>query len=297
MVRLRDPLGIFLAILSGLCFGAAVAFVGYSYTEGANALGYIFISRAIAALCLCLLVRQQGKSLRPRRVSYKFLGLICFNFSFFSLLHFSAMQFMPVQLVTVLVFLYPLILSVMALILDKAKMSNLLIASLALAFGGLYLVLGPEWAHLDYAGVILALAAAFLIALHLYMCGRALKGEDADSFSAMLMTGAFFATALFMTVVDWRLPVSFYGWWIVTFASLLSIAGQICFSRAVQRIGPVPVSIYIKIEPLVTLILAALLLGESLTAVQWLGAGLVIAGIIINSFDKEAPPPKIAVPE
>ncbi len=53
-----------------------------------------------------------------------------------------------------------------------------------------------------------------------------------------------------------------------------------------NHIGAMPVGIYIKIEPVVTLFIAAILLGEIMGPGQMIGAALVLAAIIWNSTDK-----------
>jgi drug/metabolite transporter (DMT)-like permease len=48
-----------------------------------------------------------------------------------------------------------------------------------------------------------------------------------------------------------------------------------------EIIGPVKTSMLMNVEPILTIILAAILLGERLASIQLIGAAFVILGIIL----------------
>lgn len=56
-----------------------------------------------------------------------------------------------------------------------------------------------------------------------------------------------------------------------------------------EIVGPVKTSMLMNTEPILTIILATIMLGERLSSVQWIGAGLVVVGIILitGRFKKE----------
>ena len=59
--------------------------------------------------------------------------------------------------------------------------------------------------------------------------------------------------------------------------------GFITFFAALKRIGPVRASILMNAEPVFTIIIAAILLGERLSPGQLAGAGLVVIGIVLTT--------------
>jgi drug/metabolite transporter (DMT)-like permease len=63
---------------------------------------------------------------------------------------------------------------------------------------------------------------------------------------------------------------------------VLSIAYVTLFI-GLEIIGPVKTSMLLNAEPIITIILAAILLGERLAFTQLIGAGFVMAGIILIS--------------
>ncbi len=275
-----------MALAAGMGFGISVPLGAYTYSQGANVLGYCLLARLGLAAGLAALCAVHGKSFWPEK---KFLpqlaamtGILCI----FAFLHFSAMEIMAVQLVTMIVFLYPLIASMLSVLVDRKPPSRIFIASAFMALSGLYLVLGPEWDGLNIYGAAMAFAAAFFIALSLFLNGKILQNQDPEIYGAQLMLGSLVVFLIWAAAAPAHFPVTPQGW----IAALLSVCavllGQVTFFRAIQKLGAMPVGIYIKIEPVVTLFIAATLLGESMGLGQMIGAALVLAAIIWNSTDK-----------
>ena len=71
------------------------------------------------------------------------------------------------------------------------------------------------------------------------------------------------------------------GWIKMIAASLALTTGYVSLLVGIEIIGPVKTSLLLNTEPILTIFLAALLLGERLSLIQLIGAGLVIAGIIL----------------
>ena len=62
-------------------------------------------------------------------------------------------------------------------------------------------------------------------------------------------------------------------------------ASATCFvtwNRAVFLLGPVKTSVYIYAQPVITILSSALILGETMTPVMWLGTALALAGLILS---------------
>jgi drug/metabolite transporter (DMT)-like permease len=71
-----------------------------------------------------------------------------------------------------------------------------------------------------------------------------------------------------------------YGW--VAGIALVSTVGAIVlFFAGLKRVGPTAASILSTLEPVVTVVLAALAFGESLGPAQLLGGALVLAAAVV----------------
>jgi drug/metabolite transporter (DMT)-like permease len=62
----------------------------------------------------------------------------------------------------------------------------------------------------------------------------------------------------------------------------------IAFFAGLRIIGPVRASVLMNSEPIYTILLAAIMLGEELSHLQVLGAGLVVGGIIMVNVGKKS---------
>jgi drug/metabolite transporter (DMT)-like permease len=69
--------------------------------------------------------------------------------------------------------------------------------------------------------------------------------------------------------------------WLLFAGTVGAAVPTVLFTAAVRRIGGVRTSILMLLEPVVGALLAALLLSESLVAVQVVGGALVLAGAVL----------------
>lgn len=278
--------GITMAALAGICFGSAVPLAALSYSQGANVFGYMLAVRVILAAGLIAICWRQGKNFWPGAELLPILLIMGIINAGFSALHYGAIAHMKVGLVTMIIFLYPFILSLFSIVFDRVVPSRIFYLSAVLALTGLYFVLGPEWGAFNWLGGGMAFAAAVLIAVYLFTNGRMLQNADPEIYGAQLM----FSTLLIFTILaatqDVAWPITALGWYYILGGGLIVLLGQVVFFRAIQSTGAVSVSLYIKIEPVATLVLAALLLGEKLSMIQLFGAGLVLAALVLNARDK-----------
>jgi len=64
-------------------------------------------------------------------------------------------------------------------------------------------------------------------------------------------------------------------------SSLALATGYITLFTGLEIIGPVKTSMLMNVEPILTITLASILLGEQLAFIQLIGAAFVILGIIL----------------
>ena len=169
--------------------------------------------------------------------------------------------------------------------IDKNPPDKIFVLCVLLALFGLYLVLSPDKTAIDLVGSLFSLAAATFIAINLFINNRLLQKQDAEVYGAQLMVGCFLVFLLLPIFITPSFPETTIGWLAVLGGGVITLLGQIAFFRAIQRRGALDVSIYMKLEPVVTLFAAYILLQENLTLIQITGASLVIGAIILNSLD------------
>jgi drug/metabolite transporter (DMT)-like permease len=72
------------------------------------------------------------------------------------------------------------------------------------------------------------------------------------------------------------------GWlWLACIAVISTVAAMLTFFAGLRRTGPSTAAILSTFEPVVTTVLAAAVLGESLSPVQLAGAVLVLSAVAV----------------
>ena len=84
------------------------------------------------------------------------------------------------------------------------------------------------------------------------------------------------------------LPVDTRGWVGVAGNAVAYTVGLSCLFEAIRRLGAVRTAIAGNLEPVISVALAAAVLGEALSAIQLAGGGVVLAGIALAQRDRAA---------
>jgi drug/metabolite transporter (DMT)-like permease len=85
------------------------------------------------------------------------------------------------------------------------------------------------------------------------------------------------------------------GWgWLACLAVVSTVAAISLFFAGLERVGPTMASILSTVEPLVTVLLAFLVFGERLGAIQLLGGALVLAAVVPATIAASAARPATA---
>jgi drug/metabolite transporter (DMT)-like permease len=90
------------------------------------------------------------------------------------------------------------------------------------------------------------------------------------------------ASSLLAAANGAHLPHSGAGWMVMTLMVLIAtVLPVVTFLAGLQRIGATNAAMLSTLEPVVTVLLSALLLGESLKPVTLLGGGLILAAVLL----------------
>ena len=95
-----------------------------------------------------------------------------------------------------------------------------------------------------------------------------------------------------MVRLDWG-AVSLTGWMSVAYAAFLAmVVAYLLFYRGVRVLGPTKTSMYGNLQPIVALAVAWVMLHETPTPWQLLGAGFIMAGLLVSRTAKVRPAPE-----
>jgi drug/metabolite transporter (DMT)-like permease len=275
--------GILLVTLSAMGFGAMAIFAKLAYDEDANTSTLLTLRFLFAAAVLWVIVAARRRPWPSRRVIIGGAGLGFFGYSLQAGGYFAALNHLDASLTALVLYTYPGLVFVGAVVLGREPWSGLKLAALAVAAGGVALVLvGGTTGSLNTTGVLLALGAAVAYATYILVADTVVPGADPFSLTAIVATGAMVSVGAF-TLLSGQLDLGFGGGGWASLAGLVlisTILPIITFFLGLELVGPSTASIVSAVEPAFTVALAAIVFGETLGPVQFLGGVLVLSAVV-----------------
>jgi drug/metabolite transporter (DMT)-like permease len=281
--------GTILCLASGAAFGAMGVFGKLAYGDGATVGTLLSVRFVLAAALFWVLVlagggARQVRALGARDVALG-LALGACGYALQAGSYFAALQRIDASLLSLLVYTFPAIVAAAAVTLGRERMDARRLIALALASGGLVLVVaGAGAGALDPLGAALGLGAAVVYSTYILVSEGISRRMSPQVLSALVCTGAAvpltIGAALLGDLRPGELTVAGWGW-LAGLAAVSTVASISLFFSGLRRVGPTTASILATVEPLVTVVLAYLIFGEALGVVQLAGGALVLAAVLV----------------
>lgn len=286
---MRRRTALLVVVASSACFATLAVLTRLAYAEGGRPLPLLSWRFAIAAALMMVLLaaRQRDALVRGLRDLPRYAALSLTGYGAASICFFFSLQHITASVATVLLYAYPAIVAVAEAVLDRKRMSASRWGTIGLAFIGCALAAGVLDAKIivDLTGVLLALGAALGYALFTVLSDR-LVGER-PRLVLMAYTFALSAIGVGLITVIAGESLSPLGWsptlWVVLGLMVLlpTYAAVMLFLRGVHELGASRAALVSTMEPVFTVALAIIVLGERLTVAQSVGAVMVVAGIAL----------------
>jgi drug/metabolite transporter (DMT)-like permease len=281
--------GTLMCLASGAAFGAMAVFGKLSYDEGATVGTLLVVRFGLAAVLFWLLLAARGGLGEVRSLSRRDLGLaLALGAAGYALQaggYFAALQRIDASLLALILYTYPAMVAGAALALGRERLDGRKVAALLLASSGLVLVLaGAGAGALDPLGAALGLGAAMIYTTYILVSERVVARVRPQVLSAIVCTGAAASLVVGTTLLGEFRPgeVTTAGWgWLGCLAVISTVGAVSLFFAGLDRVGPTAASILSTIEPVVTVLLAFLVFGEMLGAIQLIGGALVLAAVLV----------------
>jgi drug/metabolite transporter (DMT)-like permease len=197
----------------------------------------------------------------------------------------AAVSLLPVSIAILAYFIYPLLTGIGASLTGVERLGWRALVIALLAFAGLALMLGVNLAALAPLGLACAFGAAICRVVSLLATRAYLNGTDArlTTWYSMVPSTILFLI-LWATLGSWNPPQTQAGWLAFILVSAFSTLSTLLIYISTNRVGPFRTALAMNLEPLVTALASVWLLGEELTALQALGAGIMIASLCAFQF-------------
>jgi drug/metabolite transporter (DMT)-like permease len=282
--------GVALASLSAVAFGTVAPLAKVGNENGADVFPLLAIRFALAAVLFIAFHRATGRSLFVGRSHVlRLMALGGLGYAVEASLFFAALERAPAGVVTLIFYSYPLITTVLSFALGLERIHGRTVGALLLGSAGVAAIFSIEGVAL--AGLLLAVAAAAAVAFYYVAAGVIMKGVGAGVGATWTAVGAAVATAAATVVTGQDLPAD-----ALPAAGALGAVTVVAFAglyAAVVRIGPARTSVAQMLEPVVTILIAALFLDETITARIALGTLLIVSAlpVLASTTHKEEVPP------
>lgn len=227
------------------------------------------------------------------------LGIL---FAVVALVAFFAIERVPVSLYTVLIYTYPALVALGAILFGE-RLSGRGWFALGLTLIGIVLTvpnLFQGFQGVDPLGVLLVLLNAASYALYILLSNRVLKhAKDLSAASAWSISGSFIfvvVLVLFRAIQNGSttIPPNTTVWaGLLGLAVISTVIPIFTFHAGMHRLGAPRAAIISMIEPVLTLLWAVIIRHESLQPIQLIGSLFILMSVVVLQLRRESPPVKV----
>jgi len=296
----RRALGIGLVLLSACAFGSGPLFAKPVYALGVDwhvlsAWRFLFG----AAVAWLWVLAWPGPHAGLRRLSRRAvlvavaLGVL---YTGNSATYYAGLETVSASLAALIVYIYPALVAVLTLRFGRKLEGRRAWTALGVALVGVALSVGgiPAGTAPPLVGLALIIASPIIYSLWIVLAARlsgeraeneTSRGAEAAGATALMMSataGIYWVSALLLgrQVLPAEVPAD--AWPGLVGVGLISTFVAIqAFYAGAQRVGAVQAALVSTVEPIWTIALAALLLGDRLAPIQLAGGGLIIAAVLL----------------
>ena len=284
-------------LLIALMMGANHVAARIAFNNGVDVATAVVFRSGVTALVLVAIIAAQRVRVAFTARNKRMLPLIGLLIGVQSLCLYSAVARLPVALALLAFNTYPIWTAVWARIVYRQRPERALLVAMPVILFGLALaldVLGAasglgaagQWARIG-AGVGFALAAAATFGLALVVTQHEAGDVDGRVRTATTMCIAgLVALASIAVQGGFHLPTAPAGWGGLAMLTFLYGTAFTIMFTVLPRLGVVGNSAIMNVEPVFALVLAWLVLGQAIAAVQVAGALIVVAAVVMLGMRK-----------
>ena len=279
--------GALLCLFSAAAFGCMAIFGKLAYDAGVDVGELLLVRFGLAAAVLAAVAFAVGQAQKlGRRAVVAGLLMGAVGYATQAGLYFLALERMDASVLALLLYTYPVLVTVAAVVIGREQASAARFAALGAASAGTALVLvGAGTGALDPLATAMGIGAAVTYTAYILCGDRVLAGVPPLALAALVTAGATvtFGIVLLLTTGP-SLDFGAEGWMWATAIALVSTVGAIiAFFAGLARVGASSAAILSCFEPVVTIGLAALAFGEALSGLQLVGGAIVLATVVVLS--------------
>jgi len=212
------------------------------------------------------------------------IGLI---YGIMTLLFFWGLTFIPAGLAAIVFYTYPVHVFVISVTLLNEKLTRAKMSAVILGILGIVLISRGNTATVNPLGVGLVMLAALCYAIYSTGSRFILQTADTVPFTATAMVAALLSMVPYwMSSGPFALPSSTAGWLLIAGIGTVGTAIPIVlYSGGLNRIEATRASVIGTSEPILTVLLGLILLGEPVSPRVFIGGVIILVGVLIIQLD------------
>ena len=292
--------GAMMAMAAAIAFSGKAIIIKLAYRHQVDPLTLLTLRMLMSAPLFMLLgwwAARDGAAPplgRGDRLSIAILGLVGYYLA--SYFDFLGLQHVTAALERLLLFIHPTFVLLLAAALFQRPVTRRDVLAIALSYVGIAVAFGHDLATQPgnvALGSFWVLMSALFYAIYLLGSGRLVVRVGSMRFAArgglascLGVVAHYLLTREVATI--WSQPAEVY-WLSLLMAAACTVLPIALMSEGIRRIGSSHASIIGSVGPIATIFLGLIFLDEPITALQLLGAGLVMAGVLAISLQKAKP--------
>lgn len=281
--------GLMLAVVGTALFALKSIFIKYAYSYGVDTTTLLTLRMLIAApfyLAMLVWIFSRSKVVKPAPREYGIIFLLgFFGYYLASFLDLLGLNYITAQLERLTLYSYPVLTTLLSALILRELINRRVVAALALTYAGVFLLYWKEThagGENTTLGVALVIGSALSYSIYIVMAKPYISQFGSRLFTSLAMLAStFYIIVQFLatrSVTD--LMINREAW---IYAFLLAFVSTVLPSylvaEAVARIGAARTSIVGTAGPVVTILLAVVLLDEPFGIFHLIGMIMIMTGV------------------
>ena len=274
-------LGIGLILISAASFGAMAIFAKFAYLSGISTHSLLFYRFIIAVMIMLPIAVLQRRRFPKGKDLYTLIAMGMIGYAGQSYCYFTALTLIPPSLVAILLYLYPVFVAVLSVFFLKETLTKNKLFALFLAISGAILVIGFK-TNGNMKGILLGIGAALIYSIYTIAGARVMSRNDAFTSSLVVIASAAFFYLVYNIKAGFFFPVEGVYWLhIMAIAILSTVVAIYAYFQGMKLSGAVNASMLSTFEPVTTMVLASLFLGQHIGGLQMAGTALILSSAVL----------------
>lgn len=267
--------GIFFALVTAIGLGSITTQAKVFYAADGNAMTLMLTRFLMSTIVFGLLIASKRRPFNIDRRLYGPVFKLGFIWSGSMICYLLSVELISVSLAVLILYTYPLLVLIYSVYRRHVSSSPTLITVFCLAFAGLYLALSSGSVKLNTTGLLLA-SLAGLGAAYTFIRGARVAPQINPLVVTFWVNAVGLAMILPLVLTRFSLPTATTALTALAAATLFYLIAILCQFEALARLPATTAAFILNLEPVVSILLAAIILQEYLTMSQWSGVALVI---------------------